>query len=110
MSEEKNLFFPVFYNALEITQSLSNEEFGSIVRELLASGGKKSYEPNLHAHLKIIYNFMLDGAIRVFAGAHDKSRWQKERKKPKDVLFRGEDDPDEILRKALERTYSGMAT
>ena len=110
MSDEKNLFFPVFYSAFEITHSLSNEEFGSVIRELLLSRGKKSYEPKLPPHLKIIYNFMLDGAIRVFAGAYDKVRWQKDRQQPNKVLFRGEDDPDEVFKKALERSYSGMTT
>ncbi len=66
MTEEKNLFLPLFYNTLELTESLSNAEFGELVRELLRSGGKKEHAAALEPKLMLAYCFMLDGAIRIF--------------------------------------------
>ena len=66
MSEEKKLFLPLFYNTLEFTESLTNEEFGRLVRELLRSGGSTDYKPTLPQGLIIAYNFMLDNAIKIF--------------------------------------------
>ena len=106
MNDEKNLFFPVFYSTLEITQSLSAEEFGQLVRELLASRGRKDYVPHLSAHLSIAYSFMLDSAIRVFGnsyGAHEKTRSRKNA--PRELTPEEEAYAEEAFQRALERSY-----
>ena len=108
MNEEKRLFIPIFYSAREITSTLSNEEFGKIIRALLASGGKKDYVPNLAPHLLIAYNFMLDSAIRVFGNSYGQSqqRTGSGYKSSKRELSSEEADyADEVFDLAVRRSY-----
>lgn len=67
MSDERRLFIPLFYNTLEITECLTDGEFGALIRELLRSGGKREYKPKLPTGLTVAYNFMLDNAQRIFS-------------------------------------------
>ncbi len=105
MCEEKNLFMPIFYSALEITSALSDGEFGQIIRELLASGGKKDYVPNLPSALAIAYKFMLESAIRVFgnsyssAGKSSKQKYSRRELSPEEA-----DYAEEVFKRALERS------
>jgi len=106
MNEEKKLFIPVFYSALEITSTLSDEEFGKIVRALLASRGRKDYVPRLASHLAIAYNFMLDSAIRVFGNSYGASQKSRTRSSSKRELTPEEEEyAEEAFRRALERSY-----
>ena len=107
MSKEKNLFFPIFYNALEICASLSDEEFGKLIRALLASGGKKDYVPQYSPHLLIAYKFMLDSAIRVFgsgSGLSEKDRVKK--RSPRELTPEEEEYAEEAFKRAVERSLS----
>ena len=107
MSEDRNLFLPLFYNTLEITESLSDAEFGVLVRELLRSRGKKEYAPRLPQNLILAYRFMMENATRVFGSwrfknsGYRNSGGKKENSAPREMGF----DPEEAFEKALERTY-----
>lgn len=108
MTNENKIFLPVFYNSLELTETLSNEEFGLLLRELLRSRGQKEYSANLPMHLRLAYNFMLDNAIRIFnmnlKYPMDKGAKGSSRKKlgtENERSFDGE----EAFQKALARTY-----
>ena len=110
MADEKNLFIPVFYSAKEITSSLSDGEFGLLIRELLASGGKMDYKPNLKPHLLMAYKFMLESANRVFGsyyGSSERSRGYQSSKR----AAAAEDDcaEDEAYKRAFERSYGTKA-
>lgn len=110
MSEEKKLFFPIFYNALEICASLKDEEFGKLIRVLLLSGGKRDYAPNLSPHLTIAYKFMLDSAIRVFEGSYGSSQRSRTQSRSKRELTPEEEQYiEETFQRALERSYGTKA-
>ena len=104
MADEKKIFFPLFYNSLELTESLSDEEFGKLTRELLRSAGKKEYSANLEPKLTMAYNFMLDSAIRIFT-TYAKPKYYSHSAKPKNKEYNF--DPDEAFEKALARSYEG---
>ena len=106
MSDEKNLFIPLFYSVRETTASLTDSEFGLLIRELLTSRGRKDYVPHLPTNLVIAYNFMLDSAIRVFGnsyGAHEKTRSRKNA--PRELTPEEESYAEEAFQRALERSY-----
>ncbi len=113
MQEEKDLYLPIFYNTLELAAELSNEEFGIVVRRLLEKLGKRSKqdENDLPANLKITYNFMLDGALRIIGrrkvtagiGSHRTEIAKASSEKSKKRY--GNFDPKEAFEKALERSY-----
>lgn len=100
MIEEKKLFFPLFYNALELTGSLSDAEFGHLIRELLRSDGTKAYSPNLETKLMLAYCFMLDNAIRIFNSC-GKPKYYIKRKK--DSTREYNFDAEEAFAMALAR-------
>lgn len=102
MTETKKLFLPLFYNTLELTDGLSNEEFGKLVRELLRSTGNKEYSASLEPKLMLAYNFMLDNAIRVFTTYTKKKAYSYNSKsKNKEYNF----DPEEAFQNAIARSY-----
>ena len=103
MTEEKKIFFPLFYNTLEITESLSDAEFGLLIRELLRSRGSKTYSPSLtDAKLMLSYCFMLDTAMRIF-NTYSKSKAGG--KGPKDNTREYNFDAVEAFEMALARSY-----
>ena len=111
MQGEKDLYMPLFYNSLEITASLSDAEFGRLVRALLAKlGGRESQsEDDLPLELKIAYNFMLDAALRII-GRERKNRYmgtyKNQNKTAESEPKRyGNFDPKAAFEKALKRTY-----
>ena len=109
MTNENKIFLPVFYNSLDLTENLSDEEFGILLRELLRSRGERGYSANLPRHLKLAYNFMLDNAIRIFNGGV-KLRMEKAvkfapRKNGGSEQRERSFDVDDAFKKALARTY-----
>ena len=107
MSEINKIFFPLFYNSLQITESLSDEEFGRLVRELLKSEGRKEYPANLTPNIILAYHFMLDDAIRIFSlsftrGARNRSSFAD---KKNDKTRLGDFDTEDSFQKALTRSY-----
>ena len=103
MTEENKIFFPLFYNALEITGSLSDAEFGCLIRELLRSRGSKTYSPSLlDAKLMLAYCFMLDTAMRIFnTYSKPKAGGKSQKEKKREYNF----DAEEAFEKALARSY-----
>ena len=108
MTNENKIFLPVFYSSLELTENLSDEEFGKLLRELLRSRGERGYSANLPMHLNLAYNFMLDNAIRIFncglKRPFDKGGKYTPRKSGTGELERSFDGED-AFQKALARTY-----
>ena len=107
MSEINKIFFPLFYSSLEITESLSDEDFGRLVRELLKSEGRKEYPAKLSPSIILAYNFMLDSAIRIFnlsftRGARSRSVCTKT---VNEKTRLGDFDAEEAFQKALMRSY-----
>jgi hypothetical protein len=64
MKEYKELYLPLFYNWVEFTEELSDEEFGILIRALLLNARENAVPENLDAKIKIVYKFMLDSAKR----------------------------------------------
>lgn len=64
MSEYKELYLPLFYNWYELTEELTNEEFGELIRTLLLNARENKSAENLKGASKMAYNFMLDAAKR----------------------------------------------
>ena len=100
-----NLYFPFFYNYYDITESMSDEEFGRLVRiVMLSMRGDKVEIPK---EFKVIYNFIVDGARRVFESRIQKRKKYEQSKaqisKPKERC--GDFDAEAAFKKALERTY-----
>lgn len=104
MTEEKKIFFPLFYNTLEITGSLSDAEFGLLIRELLRSRGSKTYSPALpDAKLMLSYSFMLDTAMRIFnTYSKHKTGSKGQKESTREYNF----DAVEAFEMALARSYS----
>ena len=105
MTNENKLFFPLFYNTLELTKSFSDKEFGELIRELLKSEGRKEYAAKLGPELSIAYNFMLDNAVRLF------DTYSKQKSPRKNTKAYGREynfDPEEAFEKALARSYGDV--
>ena len=106
MTDEKNLFIPLFYSVRETTASLTDSEFGLLIRELLTSRGRKDYVPHLPMNLVIAYNFMLDSAIRVFGNSYGSQERSRGRKSAQRELTKEEADyAEEMFLRAVERSY-----
>ena len=103
-------YFPFFFNWVDLTSSLTNGDFGRVVRALCEHFRDGKDPENMPLHLMMAYSFMLDGAER--AVAHQKrasergrenasSRWKKEEKKPQHCDF----NINSAWGRALERSY-----
>ena len=109
MQENKDLYLPIFYSYLDLTKSLSDAEFGMLVRMLLTRLGSKG-EPNVDAlpeNVKIAYGFMLDGAMRIIGRGAKKTNTTytaASAEKPAPKRY-GNFDPRAAFERALERTY-----
>lgn len=106
MSQEKNLYFPIFYTACDNTDTLSDEEFGILIRALLKHGPTRTRPEDLHPLLISPYNFMLEAAVRVFDARGKSPNFSKNSAPPqynakKDTGI----DYDAVYERALERTY-----
>ena len=111
MQEFKDLYLPIFYNTLELAGELNNEEFGLVVRTLLAKLGGRCApsEDGLPQNLKTTYSFMLDGALRIIGRRKLFVRADSYRKEKPNAEIQnrryGNFDPQEAFEKALERSY-----
>ena len=108
MKDTRDLYLPLFYSYLDITKSLSNAEFGMLVRMLLERLGSNG-EPSLNKLSeagRIAYAFMLDGATRVIErgkkGSLTYNLYANNNQEPK---RNGNFDPKDAFKKALERSY-----
>ena len=78
MTEYKELYLPLFYNWYELTEELTNEEFGELVRALLINGKEGTVPDNLSKGMRIIYKLMLDSAKRAHASQRGLSQIRRE--------------------------------
>lgn len=78
MTEYKELYLPVYFSWREMTEELTNEELGIIMRALLDNFFERKTPPELPAKMRIIYKFMLDSAIRTHKGQRELSEKRRE--------------------------------
>lgn len=107
MSQEKNLYFPIFYTACENTDSLSDEDFGILIRTLLKHASDRITPEGLKPILIPPYKFILEAAIRVF---DSRGKGQNSEKNPQAYTQRtetkkGHIDYDAAYERAVERSY-----
>jgi len=106
-------YMPFFFNWVEITSLLSDEDFGRVVRALCEHFRDGRSPEGIPLHLQMAYAFMLDSAERAVAyqkrvsernKQNAAARWKKEEKKPQFCNF----DVNEAFKRALERSYGDM--
>ena len=78
MTEYKELYLPVYFSWREMTEELTNEELGIIMRALLDNFADRKTPPELPAQMRIIYKFMLDSAIRTHNSQRELSEKRRE--------------------------------
>ena len=107
MENQNSLYFPVFYNCLEITDTLTDEEFGILLRALLKHVPEGTLPNGLPPNLLMAYRFMLDSAMWVF-NSHGKwvSGAKRSRTDNKSIWISQRNfDPEEAFQTALKRSY-----
>ncbi len=111
------VYFPFFYRHLALVGSLSNEEFGELMRAILSSEGSIPPKGALNPKLEIAYNFIVDDTARYFSKngckpqaaapqrypTHKKQEEPKKEEAPKQRY--GSFDPIDAFKKAVARTY-----
>lgn len=111
-------YFPLFYNWFGITKSLSDEDFGILIRALMRSATEDVEVDSLPESIRVAFLFMLDNAMRTYDNQRRLSetrrdaanqRWRKndaqtgaaeKTRKPR----YGDFDPEEALKLAIERS------
>ena len=78
MKEYKELYLPVFFNWFDMTEGLSDEEFGMVIRALISSELRGSAPDKLSPAARIAYAFMLDAAKRTHDGQKNLSQIRRE--------------------------------
>jgi len=78
MSEYKELYLPFFFSWDYMTEELTDTELGQILRALLANYTERKVPDNLTDKMRIIYKFMLDGAVRAHASQRELSEKRRE--------------------------------
>lgn len=78
MSEYKELYLPFYFTWRDMTEELSDEELGIILRALLDNFADRSVPDELPDKMKIIYKFMLDSAVRTHNGQRELSEKRRE--------------------------------
>ena len=78
MSEYKEMYFPFYFSWRDMTEELSDEELGMILRALLDNFSERSVPDGLPDKMRIIYKFMLDSAVRTHKGQKELSEKRRE--------------------------------
>lgn len=78
MSEYKELYLPFFFSWGYMTEELSDTELGQLLRALLANYTERKVPEEFSEKMRIIYKFMLDGAVRAHASQRDLSEKRRE--------------------------------
>lgn len=106
MSEYKNLYFPLFYEAIESAEPISDEDFGKIIRAASRKLRGEEAVGELSSELQVISNMIVRSAERVFEGSRaQNSPSQRGRRQGMKL------DPEKELwvkhgfEKAIERSY-----
>ena len=78
MSDYKELYLPFYFTWRDMTEELSDEELGHLLRALLDNYSDRSVPPELPDKMRIIYKFMLDSALRTHKGQRELSEKRRE--------------------------------
>ena len=78
MSEYKELYLPFYFTWREMTSELTDSELGEILRALLDNYAERRVPTELSEKMRIIYKFMLDGALRTHTSQRDLSEKRRE--------------------------------
>ena len=78
MAEYKELYFPFYFTWREMTAELTDSELGVILRALLDNFSERNVPAELSDKMRIIYKFMLDGAVRTHQGQRELSEKRRE--------------------------------
>ncbi len=93
-NEYKELYLPFYFTWGYMTEELTNEELGLILRALIENYTTRTVPDTLPDKIRIIYKFMLDSAVRTHQGQRELSnrrreaalmRWDKEKSSCKNV-------------------------
>ena len=114
MKDVEKLYFPLHYKWVSIIEEISDEEFGRLIRALLAHFYWEKEPQDLPKHLQVAYRFILDAAERVLekrerASEHSRkmatARWgDKVYYNGKERIRAGNFDPEEAFQRALKRS------
>ena len=78
MTEYKELYLPFYFTWRDMTEELSNDELGLIIRALLDNFFERRVPDELPDKMRIIYKFMLDSAVRTHKGQRELSEKRRE--------------------------------
>ena len=78
MTEYKELYFPFYFTWRDMTSELTDSELGAILRALLDNFSERTVPAELSDKMRIIYKFMLDGAVRTHQGQRELSEKRRE--------------------------------
>lgn len=78
MSEYKEIYLPLYFSWREMTEELSNEELGILLRALWDNFSKREVPSDLDPKMRIIYKLLLDGAVRTLANQRELSEKRRE--------------------------------
>ena len=107
-------YLPFFFNWVDNTATLTDKDFGRVVRALVEHFRDGRDPENLPKHLQMAYFFMLDGAKRAVEYQKNASakarelagnRWKKSEKKPEKKPEFIDFDVEDQFKRSLERTY-----
>lgn len=106
MSEYKNLYFPLFYEAIESAEPISDENFGKIIRAASRKIRGEAAAGELSCELQVICNMIVSSAQRVFEGNRTQEAPKVWNRKPEKKLDADREIwSSEAFEKALKRTY-----
>jgi len=110
MDNRANLYFPFFYSHYDITESMSDADFGRLVR--LVALNLRGDETPVPPELLIPYKFMVDDARRVFGTSIPKSQIHNKRDaarpQARENKRYGDFDAEAAFREALKRSYGNV--
>ena len=78
MSEYKEIYLPLYFSWRDMTEELSNEELGILLRALWDNFSKREVPKDLDPKMRIIYKLLLDGAVRTLANQRELSEKRRE--------------------------------
>lgn len=78
MSEYKEIYLPLYFSWRDMTEELSNEELGVLVRALWDNFSKREIPSELDPKMRIIYKLLLDGAVRTLQSQRELSEKRRE--------------------------------
>ena len=78
MSEYKELYLPFYFSWGYMTEELTSAELGDLLRALINNYSERRVPSELPEKMRIIYKFMLDGAVRTHSSQRELSEKRRE--------------------------------